>query len=82
MYDWLFDYVPKPIKKAVKKSFLKKKNSIISAYDGAKRTSLKDILEKEGEEGQQQEEDIDLTLHEHERVLKRRIQKFCDACCI
>ena len=25
LYDWLFDYVPKPIKKAVKKSFLKMK---------------------------------------------------------
>ena len=52
LYDWLFDYVPKPIKKAVKKYFLKMKNSIMSLYDGAKRT-LKDILEKEAEEGQQ-----------------------------
>ena len=31
---------------------------------------LKDIMEKAAEEDQQQEEDIDLTPHEHERALK------------
>ena len=63
LYDWLINYVPKPIKKAVKKSFLRAKNSISRLYDGAKKT-LKDIVEKEAEEEQQQEEeDVDLTLH-------------------
>ena len=72
LHKWLDDYVPKPFKKAVKKSFLKMKNSIMSLYDGAKKT-LKDIVEKEAEEEQQQEEekeDVDLTPHEHERRLK------------
>ena len=53
-YDWLVDYVPKPIKNAVGKAFSKAKNSILGLYDGAKKT-LKDIMEKEsGEEEQQQ----------------------------
>ena len=38
-------------------------------YDGAKKT-LKGIVEKEAQEEQQQEEDVDLTPHEHERALK------------
>ena len=38
---------------------------------------LKDIVEKEAEEeGQQQEEDIDLTPHEHERALRRAYRSF------
>ena len=62
-YDWLVDYVPKPIKNAVSKAFSRAKNSILGLYDGAKKT-LKDIVEKEAEEEQQQEEeDVDLTLH-------------------
>ena len=62
-YDWLVDYVPKPIKNAVSKAFSRAKNSILGPYDGAKKT-LKDIVEKEAEEEQQQEEeDVDLTLH-------------------
>ena len=75
LYDWLINYVPKPIKKAVKKSFLRAKNSISRLYDGAKKT-LKDIVEKEAEEEQQQEEDVDLTPHEHERVLKGAYRSF------
>ena len=72
LHKWLDYYVPKPFKKAVKRSLLKMKNSIMSLYDGAKKT-LKDIVEKEAEEEQQQEEekeDVDLTPHEHERRLK------------
>ena len=68
-YDWLIDYVPKPIKKAVSKAFSRVKNSMLGLHDGAKKT-LKDIVEKEAEEEQQQEEDLDLTPHEHERALK------------
>ena len=64
-YDWLFDYVPKPIKNAVSKAFSRAKNSILGLYDGAKKT-LKDIVEKELEEEQQQEEEhVDLTPQEH-----------------
>ena len=62
------DYVPKPIKNAVSKAFSKAKNTILGLYGGAKKT-LKDIVEKEAEE-KQQEEDVDLTPHEHEKVLK------------
>ena len=51
-YDWLIDYLPKPIKKAVSKVFSRAKNNILGLYDGAKKT-LKDIVEKEAEEEQQ-----------------------------
>ena len=38
---------------------------------------LKDIVEKEAEEiGQQQEEDVDLTLHEHRRALKQSYRRY------
>ena len=47
----------------------------MSLYDGAKKT-LKDIVEKEAEKEQQQEEDIDLTPLEHERVLKGAYRGF------
>ena len=33
-YDWLADYVPKPVKNAVSKAFLRVKNSILEVYDG------------------------------------------------
>ena len=74
-YDWLVDYVPKPIKNAVSKAFSRANNSILVLYDRAKKT-LKDIVEKEAEEEQQQEEDIDLTPHEHERALKGAYRSF------
>ena len=37
---------------------------------------LKDIMEKEAEEKQQQEEDVNLTPHEHERALKGAYRSF------
>ena len=37
---------------------------------------LKDIVEKVVEEKQQQEEDVDLTPHEHERALKGAYRSF------
>ena len=49
-YDWLVDYAPKPIKNTISKAFSRAKNSIHRLYDGAKMT-LKDIVEKEAEEG-------------------------------
>ena len=76
LYDSIFDYVPRPTKKAVKKSFLRVKNSAMSLYDGAKKT-LKGIVERQAEEGQQQEiEDVDLTKHEHGRTLKVAYRSF------
>ena len=35
-YKWLVDYVPKSIKNAVSKAFLRAKNSILGLHDGAK----------------------------------------------
>ena len=78
LYDQLIDYIPKPIKKTVDKVFLWMKNSIMSLYDGARKT-LKNIVEKEAEEEQQQEEeeeDVDLTPHEHKRALKGVYKSF------
>ena len=51
------------------------KNSIMSLYNGAKKT-LKDIVEKDAEEEQQQLKDINLTPHEHERALEGAYRSF------
>ena len=51
------------------------KNSIMSLYNDAKKT-LKDIVEKDAEEEQQQLKDINLTPHEHERALKGAYRSF------
>ena len=48
-YDWLVDYIPKPIKNAVSKAFSRAKNSMLGLYDVARKT-LKDIVEKEAEQ--------------------------------
>ena len=37
-HDCLVDYVPKPIKNAAGKAFLRAKNSKLGLYDGAKNT--------------------------------------------
>ena len=74
-YDWRVDYVPKPIKNAVSKASSRPKNGILGLYDGAKKT-MKNIEEKEAEEGQQQQEEIDLIPHEHERALKGAYRSF------
>ena len=74
-YDWLIDYVSKPIKSAVSKAFSRAKNSILGWYDGAKKT-LKVDVEGEAEKGNQEEEDVDLTPHEHERALKGAYRSF------
>ena len=58
-YDWLVDYVPKPIKNAVSKKILKLKNSILGLHDG--------VNLKGDEENQKQTEDnTDLTPGENE----------------
>ena len=74
-YDWLVDYVPKPIKKTVSKAFSRVKNSILGLYDGAKKT-LKGDVEAEAEIENQEEEQVDLTPHEHERALKGAYRSF------
>ena len=43
---------------------------------GYGQETLKDIVEKEAGEEQQQEEEIDLTPHEHERALKGAYRSF------
>ena len=48
---------------------------MLGLYDGAKKT-MKNIEEKEAEEGQQQQEEIDLIPHEHERALKGAYRSF------
>ena len=74
-YDWLVDYIPKPIKNAVSKASSRAKNSILGLYDVARKT-LKDIVEKEAKQEQQQEEDLDLIPPQHERVLKGAYRSF------
>ena len=69
LYHQLIDYVQRPIKNAIRESFLRMKNSIMSLYDGAKKT-LKGYVADEVEKEDQEEEDVDLAPHEHERVLK------------
>ena len=73
-YDWLVDYVPKPIKSVVTKSFSRAKNGILGLYDDAKKT-LKGCVEAEAEK-ENQEEDVDLTPQEHERALKGAYRSF------
>ena len=51
------------------KAFSKAKNSILKLYDGAKK-ALKCDVEGEAKKENQEEEDFDLTPHEHERALK------------
>ena len=74
-YDWLVDYVRKPIKNTVSKALSKPKNSMLRLYDGAKKTLQGDV-EAEAEKKNQEEEDIDLTPHEHERTLKGAYRSF------
>ena len=73
-YGWLVDYVPKRIKKAVIKTFLRVKNSILGLYDSAKKT-LKGDVEGEAEK-ENQEDGVDLTPGKHERALNRSCRSF------
>ena len=68
-YDWLVNYVPKPIKNAASKVFSRVIKNMLGLYDGAKKT-LKSDVEGEAEKENQEEKDIDLTPHEHGRTLK------------
>ena len=73
-YGWLVDYVPKRIKNAVSKTFLRVKNSILGLYDSAKKT-LKGDVEGEAEK-ENQEDGVDLTPGKHERALNRSYRSF------
>ena len=42
-HDWLVDYIPKSIKNAEGKAFLRAKNSIQGLYDGVKKTLKGDV---------------------------------------
>ena len=54
----MVDYVPKPIKHAADKAFLRAKNSILGLYDSVKKTL-------NGNQ-KQTEDNTDLTTHENE----------------
>ena len=75
-YDWLVDYVPKPIKSAVSKAFSRAKSGMLGLYDGAKKTLKGDVEAEDENENQGEEEDVDLTPHEHERALKGAYTSF------
>ena len=57
----MVDYVPKPIKNAVGKAFLRAKNSILGLYDGVKKTLKGDVGNQK-----QTKDNTDLTMHENE----------------
>ena len=58
------------------KAFSRVKNSILGLHGGPKKI-LKDIVEKEAGEGpQQEEEDVDLIPHQHERALQGAYRSF------
>ena len=54
----MVDYLPKPIKNAAGKAFLRAKNSILGLYDGVKKSDVG--IQK------QTEDNTDLTTHENE----------------
>ena len=64
---------PQEIKNAASKAFSTVKNSILELHDSAKKT-LKGNAE--GEARKKNQEDIDLTPHEHERALKGAYRSF------
>ena len=68
---------PQEIKNAASKAFSKVKNSILELHDSAKK-ALKGYMEGEvwKENQEEEEEDVDLTPHEHERALKGVYRSF------
>ena len=68
---------PQEIKNAANKAFSKVKNSMLELHDSAKKT-LKGYVEGEARKENQaeEEEDADLTPHEHERALKGAYRSF------
>ena len=60
-YDWLVDYVLKPIKNAAGKAFLKAKDSILGLYYGVKK-----ILKGDVGNQKQTEDNTDLTTRKNE----------------
>ena len=66
---------PQEIKSAASKAFSKVKNSMLELHDSAEKT-MKGYVEGEARKENQEEEDADLTPHEHERALKRSYRSF------
>ena len=66
---------PQDIRNAASKAFSRVKNSILVLHDSAKKP-LKGYVEGETRKENQEEEDVDLTPHEHERALKGSYRSF------
>ena len=79
-YNWLADYVPKPIREPVSNAFLKVKNHIIGLYDDVKeKFALKDDVEeqaKDEHEAEEQVEEGDIKLVEHEQAMNGSYKSF------
>ena len=65
-HDWLYDYLPKPIKNAAIKAFLGAKNSILGLHDGVKKA----LKENQG----QAKNNTDLTTHGNEEDGYTRVE--------
>ena len=76
-YDWLADYIPKPIKSVVDKGFSEVTKSILSLHSIAKNT-LKDFVVKDAEKENQEETkgEVILTPQEYDRALKGAYKSF------
>ena len=66
---------PQEIRNAASKASSRVKNSILVLHDSAKKP-LKGYVEGEARKENQEEEDVDLTPHEHERALKGSYSSF------
>ena len=66
---------PQEIRNAASKASSRVKNSILVLHDSAKKP-LKGYVEGEARKENQEEEDVDLTPHEHERALKGSYRSF------
>ena len=66
---------PQDIRNAASKASSRVKNSIMVLHDSAKKP-LKGYVEGETRKENQEEEDVDLTPHEHERALKGSYRSF------
>ena len=66
---------PQDIRNAASKASSRVKNSILVLHDSAKKP-LKGYVEGETRKENQEEEDVDLTPHEHERALKGSYSSF------
>ena len=79
-YNWLADYVPKPIREPVSNAFSKVKNHIMGLYNGVKeKFVLKDEVEEQAKDELEAEEQVgegDITLVEHEQAMNGSYKSF------